>query len=135
MKELLKTYWPTALTLLVIFYATWLADPMPDTELPKIPLLDKLIHIIMMGGLTGALMFDYYRRKPHRPLTLRIIIAFTAGVMAFGIVDEVVQGLLPINRPSDPFDLLADWTGCLIGALIAPPVIRKIISGHWRPQP
>jgi len=113
----------------IIIYATWLPHPLPSESIPAIPHIDKLIHAIMMGGLTGALMFDYYRTSPTRhPLTLRVTLAFTAAAMAFSVIDETVQGLLPIGRPSDPIDLLADWAGCLIALLTAPPTIRAVVK-------
>lgn len=128
MKQLLH-YWPSFIVLCVILYATWLPHPLPETSIPAIPHIDKLIHAIMMGGFVGALMFDYYRGCPsRRPLTLRITLAFTASVMAFCVVDEVVQGILPIGRPSDPIDLLADWFGCLVALLTAPPAIRAVVK-------
>lgn len=126
MKRLLS-YWPSFIVLCVIIYATWLPHPIPAASIPAIPHIDKLIHAIMMGGFVGALMFDYYRSAPQRHLlTLRITLAFTASVMAFCVVDEVVQGLLPIGRPSDPMDLLADWFGCIVALFTAPPAIRAV---------
>lgn len=123
----IRHWWPTGIVVMVILYATWWPDPVGAEEMPKIPHLDKLIHAIMMGGLTGALMFDYRRSSPsRRPLTTRAILAFTAAAMAFGTLDETVQGLLPIGRPADPVDLLADWAGCLIAAFTAPSVINRI---------
>lgn len=126
--SLLKKYWPTMLTVTVILYATWLpSDDLPD-DLPAFPFADKLIHAVMMGGFTGAILFDRYRASARgsRRMPLRTIIAVAASVAAFSVVDEVVQGLLPIGRPSDPYDLLADWLGCLIAALTAPPAIKKL---------
>lgn len=126
MKTLLK-YWPTALVVLVILYATWVPHPLPDDEIPPIPHVDKLIHAIMMGGLAAALMFDYYRSSAARRLSPRAVILFVAVAMGFSVVDEVVQGLLPIGRPSDPLDLLADWTGCFVAAIAAPPAIKAVV--------
>ncbi len=127
MKRILH-YWPTFIVVCVIIYATWLPHPLPSSSLPSIPHIDKLIHAIMMGGFTGAVMFDYYRQCPsRRPLTLRVVIAFTSMAMAFSVVDETVQGLLPIGRPSDPLDLLADWLGCVVAAFTAPPAIRAVV--------
>ena len=120
-------FWPSLIVLLVILYATWVPQPIDPDDIPPIPHIDKLIHAIMMGGLCGALMFDYYRNRLGL-LTPRTIIAFTVAVMAFSAVDEWMQGVLPIGRPSDFIDLLADWGGCLVAAFAAPPVIRKVIK-------
>ena len=120
------------LVVAVIIYATWVPKPVPDDSIPPIPHIDKLIHAVMFGGLAGALMFDYYRSKIFRNgrplLTWRAIIAFACGAAAFAVVDEVVQGLLDIGRPSDPLDLLADWFGILVAVLTAPPLLRRIFA-------
>ena len=52
--------------------------------------------------------------------------------MAFGLVDETVQGFLPIGRPFDLLDVWADWAGCLIAALAAPPAIKAIFARNVR---
>ena len=115
------------LVVLVIIYATWVPKPMPYEDLPKIQHIDKLIHAVMFGGLTGALLFDYHRNDPRRhQLTWRIIVAVACCVAAFGIVDEMVQGLLNIGRPSDPWDILANCGGILIAVFTAPPLITAI---------
>lgn len=127
MKPSILHYWPTALVVCVIIYATWVPHPLPEDELPPIPHLDKLIHAVMMGALAGALMFDYYRSCARRVLSARTVILFTAVAMGFSVVDEVVQGLLPIDRPSDPVDLVSDWIGCIVAAFTAPPAIRAVV--------
>ncbi len=125
MKALLH-YWPSMITLCVILYATWLPDPLNDATLPLIPHIDKLIHAIMFGGMTGALLFDYKRKDKQRQLTRRVIATCVAIVVVLSVIDEIVQGLLPIGRPFDFFDLIADWTGIIIARLSAPPVINLI---------
>lgn len=81
----------------------------------------------MFGGLAGAVMFDYHRYLPQRhPLGRRVILAVCIATALFSIVDEGVQGILPIGRPSDAADLLADWFGIIIAAAVAPPLIRRL---------
>lgn len=126
-KRLLRHYWPTLIVLIVIIYATWVPKPVDPEDIPPIPYIDKLIHAIMMGGLTGALAFDYKRQERRHMLTLKVMTVITAGVLLFGVVDEIVQGLLPIGRPSDPWDLVADWAGTLIGAVTAPPAVNAVV--------
>ena len=130
MKKLLRfllNWFPTMIVVGVVIYATWVPKPLDEDTLPLIPGLDKLIHIVMMGGLVGSILFDYKRADRHRELKGRIVAVVTVGVMLFGIFDEVVQGLLPIGRPSDWFDLLADWTGALGGALLAPGAVNACL--------
>ena len=125
-------YWPTALVVLIILYATWLPHPLPDDDIPAIPHIDKFIHAIMMGGLAAAMMFDWYRACRSRTLSARAVILLTAIAMGFSVIDEVVQGLRPIGRASDPLDLLADWGGCIVAAFAAPPAIRASLRRHRR---
>jgi len=129
----IRQYWPTALVLLIIMYATWVPHPLPDADIPAIPYLDKLIHAIMMGGFEAAMMFDWYRVSPRiRRLSARMIILFTAIAMGFAVADEVVQGMLPIGRTSDPLDIFAGWAGCVIAVLAAPAAIRRVLRRQRR---
>jgi VanZ family protein len=38
---------------------------------------------------------------------------------AHGVVSELVQHLFYTTRSGDPFDVLADWTGTALGAVVA----------------
>lgn len=113
--------------MLVILYATWIPKPLPDDTLPSMPNIDKLIHAIMFGGLAGALMFDYHRKdvREHK-LSLTVLVVIGSACAAFGVLDEVVQGLLGFGRESDVWDLTADWVGIGVAMLVAPVVIRRI---------
>ena len=126
-KEFFRTYWPTLTVVAVIIYATWFPDPVGADELPVIPHIDKLVHAVMFGGLAGAAMFDYHRASPaSRPLGPRAVTAACCLAAAFGVVDEVVQGMLSIGRATDPADILADIAGIAVAAFTAPPLIRAI---------
>lgn len=120
-------WWPSALVTAVIIYATWVPKPIDPADIPPIPHIDKLIHAVMMGGLLGALLFDWRRADRSRRLGLRTVIVFASAVAAFSVVDEIVQGLLPIGRPSDPLDLLADWAGVALSAWLSPPAVRACL--------
>lgn len=123
-------WWPSALVVAVILYGTWLPAPIGEEPVALIvlPYADKWIHAIFGGGLAASLLFDYMRARPgmRRPgLTAMFVVMM--GVMAFMAVDEAVQGYLPIGRPSDFADLLADWGGALVGLLTAPAAIAAVL--------
>lgn len=125
MKWLLK-YWPTCLVVTVILYATWLpADIEPDAN-SFLPDLDKLIHAIMFGGLASAVMFDNERTTAGWLTKKHILYTCLATAIA-AAVDETVQGILPIGRPSDWLDFFADSIGIIVAAFAAPPAIRAIL--------
>ncbi len=125
---ILKRFWPSAIVVAVILYATLASDPTGDMSLMLFPYCDKLIHAIMFGGLTGALMFDFYRHG--RPLTRHLKLAVAAGVAIFGLLDECAQALLTDVRSGDAFDWLADVVGVMVACLTAPPVIKKVVKSQ-----
>lgn len=129
--NVLKKYWPTAVTLLVILYATWLPHPVDPADLPPFPHFDKLIHAVMMGGLLGAVLFD--ERRSGRRLTRRLVTWSAVAVAVFSVVDEVVQGLLPIGRPSDWLDLAADFAGIAVAMVAAVPAVNFIFRRSAQP--
>lgn len=123
----LRSWWPTMLVVAVIIYATWVPQPVAPEDIPPLPHIDKVIHAVMMGGLSAALLFDWRRMAPagHR-ITRRVMYTVIMAVLVFSVVDEVVQGLLPIGRPSDWLDLVADFFGAVVGAFLARPAVNAI---------
>ena len=114
----------------VILYATLTADPLGGGDLSVLPHLDKLVHMVMMGGLTGAIAFDYGRAHPDRTLSRRLMLLIFVGVAIFACIDEWLQGALQIGRPSDPLDLAANLAGALVATYVSPPVIRIVLHRH-----
>ena len=77
---------------------------------PNIFQFDKIAHFCVFG-LMGTLCF----RVPRLPArTARRWLAAFGAVMAYALLDEVLQYFNPA-RSFDPFDWLADLTGCLVG--------------------
>ena len=111
----------------VILYATWVPKPLDPDDIPPIPEIDKIIHAVMMGGFVGALLFDIRRHRRDIVLSLRLVLKVALAVAVFSAVEEFVQGILPIGRPSDPLDLVADWIGVIFGALLAPPAVNAVL--------
>ena len=101
---------------------------MCENTIPLFPGADKLIHAIMMGGLAAAAMFDYKRTVVTRGvrLPIRVIGTIAVATAIFSIIDEIVQGEMDLGRTCDFYDILADWGGITIAALMAPPVINRI---------
>ena len=123
----LKRFWPSLLTLGVVLYATLTASPLGDEKLPLIPHIDKAIHAVMMGGLTGAVLFDLRRADRRRTLGWRLVLAVGAGVLLFAMADEWLQGQLNIGRPSDPYDAAANAAGVLAAMAVAPCSVRRVL--------
>lgn len=130
-KRFISDFWPSAIVLAVILYATLASDPVGVDELPPIPYFDKLIHAIMMGGFTGAIAFDIARSRPRqeRAEVLRPALMWKifAAIALFGIADELAQEWLTDARGGEFADYLADLAGSAVAVFIAPPAIRKVL--------
>jgi VanZ family protein len=96
--------------------------------MPAIPHLDKLIHATMMGGMVGAIAFDYKRADRSRMLTFRFMALLAVSICLFGALDEIAQVTLTTNRSGDWFDLLADIVGAWAAVILAPPAINAVLK-------
>ena len=86
----------------------------PGSELPELPAfgLDKLAHFVIFAIL-GVIWFLSFEDRFKRPGVAVLI----AGILFAGF-GEVYQGLLPINRTPDIFDVLANCVGVLIAVVL-----------------
>lgn len=128
----LCSFWPSLLTLGVVLWLTLFPDPTPDLEIPSFlgEYADKIVHAIMMGGLTGAFIFDMKRRTPGAPRTLpvRTYCWLAVGMLLFCVADEWAQDAMNLGRSGDVYDLLADAVGIGIALIAAPPVCNRLIG-------
>lgn len=112
------------LTLGVVLYATLWPDPVAADDVMLFPGADKLIHAIMMGGLTGAILFD--TRRAGRTLTQRRIATAAVIMIVFSCTDEYLQDAMNLGRGFEVTDILADTAGIIIATFTAPPVVNRI---------
>ncbi|MEL7832568.1 VanZ family protein [Fodinibius sp. Rm-B-1B1-1] len=82
---------------------------------------DKLGHTLLFGGwsLALGLYLNIYKNKHIKPW-----IVFACGVL-FGLIIEILQYSLPVNRHADPIDFLFDVIGCLIAVWVLKLVLPK----------
>jgi len=108
----MAAWWPTALVVGVILYATLNSDPVGADRFPAIP------------HLFSAISFD--RRRDGHALTAGSLVLFAAISVVTGALDEVLQQALENGRSGDILDWLADTAGIIIAYFTAPPVINHI---------
>ena len=126
--DFIKNYWPSAITLAVVLYATLCSDPLGDSSMPPIPHLDKLIHAVMMGGLYGAIVFDRQRSDRSRRFSAHFLLMLAACVVAFSALDEVAQYAMGLGRSGDELDFVADCVGVIVAFFTAPAAVRKVLG-------
>ncbi len=110
-----------ALSLLTI--VTIALTLLPPEHISNQPLFqyDKLGHALMFGSWTFLLGLIQLV-SDRKPLPLFYI--FMAGSL-FGITIEILQEVLPVDRNMDPYDAIADVSGCL-----AAIIFLKIITSR-----
>ena len=114
----LRAWAPALLWAVVIFRLS----AIPGDELPPLPErnFDKLVHGAIYAVL-GALSWWGARRTfaRGRGTAWQLLIA-----AIYGITDELHQMFTP-HRSPDPFDVMADTVGGLIGAIICVAIVAR----------
>lgn len=81
-----------------------------------IPNLDKLVHFIFYFIAVILGMLFLYERAKKRMKLYRALVICVSGMIAYGIVIEVIQYNFTANRMGDIFDALSNSFGALCGA-------------------
>ncbi len=124
MPGFIRKWWPSGLTLAVVLYATLWPHPVGADDIMLFPGMDKLIHAVMMGGLTGAVIFD--RRRSGSQLTRRFLGWLAVAMLIFCALDEWAQSAMGLGRAYEAADLLSDAAGIGIALFTAPCVVNAI---------
>lgn len=85
-------------------------------EGPKVPSLDKIIHIFLFGVQAFLWCRALRYRNPAIPV-LQVVVWVIILSSAYGIAMEYYQHYFVANRSFELGDILADITGALLGGL------------------
>lgn len=120
MLRYLKKYPLSLFIIVIILYLSFFTPP--QTDMPEIPYMDKLVHICMYGGLCLFIWIEYLRSHQimNHP---RMIIG---GVILPFILSGAIEWLQSFtsNRSGDWADLMANLLGILLAALFGKFVLR-----------
>jgi len=127
-KYIFLYYWKSILVVAVICYLSF-ASPSTFNGIPAFENEDKLIHLLMYGGLTGVLMFDFrqYARYNQTTVITFILISLALPVFLGGAV-EIIQPTFFPPRTADWMDWFSDNTGVLCGWFFMSLITRKIFK-------
>lgn len=99
-------------TLLSLF--SFSEGDLPDFELP---FMDKLVHFTFYFVATVFGVLSIRERTLGKSgLNISVLIIVIA-VVIYGIVIEVIQSKLTVDREGDVFDVMANTLGALLGAV------------------
>jgi len=127
-KKFLRTYWKSILIISGILYLSF-APPSEFKGIPTFENEDKLVHIIMYGGLTCVLIFDFRQYAKNNTLSSLafILICLLTPIILGGMV-EILQPMYFAPRTAEWFDWFSDITGVLLGWLVMKLVVFKLFK-------
>ena len=112
----------------LIFYLS----SQPSIETPALfPGQDKLFHLIAFGILGFLAMGT--RQASQQGYSRRQVWQVVLAVMLYGILDEVHQYFVP-GRHADVYDVIADASGGLLGALTMYWLVRVLARRSQEPH-
>lgn len=96
-------------TIFILLLLSIPGGAMPSTTLFQ---LDKLVHVFIF-----FILAILWLKTPWNSSTKRSWIILVAG-LAFSILSELYQGIIPIDRTPDVLDAVADSIGFITGAAV-----------------
>lgn len=119
----LKRYPISLAVIAIVIYLSFFKPPTMD--IPKIPYMDKLVHLCMYGGVSGMLWIEFLRnhRKYDEVMWHAWIGAVLCPIVMGGVI-ELLQEYCTSYRGGDWFDFLANSTGVLLATLFAYFLLR-----------
>jgi VanZ family protein len=109
------------LTLGMLLLTLLPADIMGENQLWS---YDKLGHAVLFGSWSLSVGLYY---QIHKSKTVKLWIIFVSGT-SFGLLIEILQYILPVNRQGDPVDFLFDVLGNLIAVVILKTILPREIE-------
>lgn len=126
----------TSVVTLAILWLTLAPHPLPEADVPLFPHVDKVVHVLMFGGLVFAMVVDRelwrcrrYQQSGRLPLKgVGSLVCFAVAATLLGGVIELLQGCMGMGRGCDPVDFLADGVGAALSAMVSPRVASLLLG-------
>jgi hypothetical protein len=118
-KKMAARKWvPLTWTILTIVMLCIPGSALPGGGLFHIPHFDKVVHIILFGGIVWWWVLHFDSRKQEALTPMRQIVLLVALTVALGIALEFVQLHFIPNRSFDTGDIYANAAGSLLAAIL-----------------
>lgn len=119
-KKLAARKWvPVTWTLLTIIALCLPGSALPGGGLFNIPHFDKIVHILLFGGIVWWWILYFDNQPPRALFPVHKMLILVCLTVALGIALEFVQFHFIPNRSFDTGDIYANTGGSLLAALIA----------------
>lgn len=130
---MLTTYLRKYALSLFVLAAVWYLSLFraPHLKIAEVAFFDKWAHLVMYGGLTSTIWFDYLRA--HRCISIRKIFWFAVCLpIAMSGVLELIQEYGTTYRSGDWLDFAANTLGVLLGTVFGWAVLRPLIHKQMK---
>lgn len=123
-------YWKSFIIIAIILYLSF-ASPSTFKEVPTFKFEDKLIHLLMYGGLTGILIFDFrqYAKNNYTTFLAFILVCLLFPATLGGAV-EIIQPIYFPPRSAEWLDWCSDLSGVLVGWFVMSWISPRILKRH-----
>ena len=112
-RHLLSCYPLTLLCLGLVWYLS-LFIIMPETPMDDVPFIDKWTHLVMYGGTSSVMWFEYVRHHNRLEGWKLFLYAFAGLIVMSGCI-ELLQAYCTTNRSGEWLDFAANSTGVVLG--------------------
>ncbi len=129
----IRKYPISFIVIAAVVYLSFFKPP-TDTDLSKIPHIDKIVHFCMYGGLSGMLWVEFlwgHRKQKNAPMWHAWFGGTLCPILFSGCV-ELLQEYCTDYRGGDWADFVANSLGSLTASLIAFHLIRPYIRRKFR---
>ena len=109
--------YPLSLCCILLIWVLSLLPFFPETPLSGVKFIDKWTHLVMYGGTSAVIWWEYVRS--HERLNgAKLFWIAVVGMIAMGGLVELVQAYCTTTRSGEWLDFWSDAVGVLIGAAI-----------------
>jgi len=110
--------------LVIMYLSLSNANTFDKVSIFNFPFMDKIVHFGMYFALMSSIIFENRKNfKNLRGLLLSAIIP-----LLYGILMEILQSTITVNRSGSVFDVLANSVGIIVSVLVwlwVKPLIMK----------
>lgn len=130
---LFRYYLPALLWALFILFMTLTPGKyIPPLDLWGFVNFDKVIHLGVFMVLMLLVLFAFVRHDQRRTFHLPFLLTAFLICLSYGMLIEIIQGTLLVDRAFELTDALANAAGCLLGGLLFKYRLQAIMLKHFR---
>jgi len=118
MLEFLKNHWKSITwAAFILLFCGIPGNQINKVKIIDIPHFDKIVHLFFYFTFTLLLISENNSQKQHRKITGKAIFIAAIISISYGILIEILQKLVFINRGAEIWDIVANAFGFILATL------------------